>query len=64
MKKPIAIAAALLPLTAFAHAGHGHGQGHEPIHFLSSPDHLIPVLLASAVAIGYFVYRKKQRSNA
>lgn len=64
MKKPIAIAAALLPLAAFAHGGHGHGQGHEPFHFLSSPSHFIPILLAAVVVIGYFLYRKKQRQDA
>ena len=64
MKKLIAIAAVLLPLITFAHEGHGHGHGYEPFHFIASPSHFIPMLLAAVVVIGYFVYRKKQRENA
>jgi hypothetical protein len=64
MKKPIAIAAALLPVTLFAHSGHGVGHGGQFFHYLASPDHLIPMVLASVAVIGVFVYRKAQRNNA
>jgi hypothetical protein len=64
MKKSIAIAAVLLPLLSFAHGGHGHGHGHEPFHFLASPSHFIPMILAAVVVIGYFSYRRKQQENA
>lgn len=64
MKKPIAIAAALLPFTTYAHGGHGVGEGSQLFHYLASPGHFIPILLASVAVIGTFVYRKSQRKNA
>ena len=64
MIKPIAIAAALLPVTLFAHSGHGVGHGGQFFHYLASPDHFIPMVLASVAVIGFFVYRKAQRNNA
>ncbi|MEQ8703733.1 MAG: hypothetical protein RIC19_07425 [Phaeodactylibacter sp.] len=64
MKKSIAIAAALLPLTLLAHGGHGVGQGNQFFHYLASPDHFIPMALASVAVIGFFVYRKAQRKHS
>ncbi|MBV6655321.1 MAG: hypothetical protein KI786_16250 [Mameliella sp.] len=64
MKKPITIAAALLPLTTFAHTGHGVGEGSQLFHYLASPDHFIPILIASVAVVGFFVYRKHQQKHA
>ena len=64
MKKPIVIAAFLLPFTLSAHSGHGVGDGGQFFHYLASPDHFIPILLASVAVIGFFVYRKAKRNNA
>lgn len=54
---------AIFPLAAFAHSGHGHFGGHHLMHFLSSPVHLVPVLLALGAALYWTVkqYHRTQR---
>lgn len=52
----------LLPLACFAHGGHGHFHGWELAHFLTSPLHVVPMLLAvGAGALIYFHKKKAKR---
>jgi hypothetical protein len=52
---------AIFPLAAFAHEGHGHFHGFGLMHYLSSPLHLAPVLLALGLG-AYLAYRRYFRA--
>ncbi|MCB0497507.1 MAG: hypothetical protein KDC79_15295 [Cyclobacteriaceae bacterium] len=61
----IAIVTILLPSLALAHPGHGTSDGYNLMHYLTSPMHLISVLLvvgASALAIRYAKSSRKQEN--
>ncbi|PTM12277.1 MAG: hypothetical protein DA408_11380 [Bacteroidetes bacterium] len=55
------IASLLMPLTAFAHGGHGAYEGWGLVHFLTTPVHAAPLLLAAG--IGIFMYFRRIRSQ-
>jgi hypothetical protein len=53
---------ALLPLSAIAHAGHGHDNPLSSGHYVNNPQHSFPLTLAIAsmvVLITWLAYRKK-----
>lgn len=61
---------ALVPLAlagspALAHPGHGHGDGHSLLHYLSSPEHVWPAALLLAAVIGgaWWWRRSRRRKN-
>lgn len=61
MKKLSIITLLLLPATAvLAHPGHGTGNPLSPGHFISSPEHSIPITLALAggiVLVNWLLYK-------
>ncbi|MEK6783824.1 MAG: hypothetical protein AABY93_19150 [Bacteroidota bacterium] len=53
---------ALSPLSAIAHAGHGHDNPLSPGHYANNPEHSLPITLAIAtvvVLLTWLVNRKK-----
>ncbi|WP_019625245.1 hypothetical protein [Thioalkalivibrio sp. ALJT] len=50
---------------ALAHPGHGHGEGHSLLHYLSSPEHVWPLalLLVALVGLGGWLWRRSRRRN-
>ena len=44
----------LIPMASFAHEGHGV---HGPAHYVTSPEHAMPVVLILAIA-AYFVRKR------
>lgn len=53
---------ALLPLSAIAHAGHGHDNPLSPGHYVNNPQHSFPIALSIAtvvVLITWLANRKK-----
>ena len=52
------VALMALPISLFAHDGHGLFNGSELVHYLTSPLHIIPVLGVFAIGILFFVKRK------
>jgi hypothetical protein len=47
-----------LPVFSFAHEGHGSENPLSPGHFLSNPEHAVPLAMSVVAAIGaYVVYR-------
>ena len=63
--RPLALAPlALASSPALAHPGHGHGDGHSLLHYLSSPEHVWPAaaaLLLAAVIGGAWLWRWSRR---
>jgi hypothetical protein len=59
MKRMNLFFAALLatPAAALAHAGHGAFDGLSPAHYLSSPEHVIPIALG-VVLLGILAWRR------
>ena len=56
--KSIVLGAAVFsPLAVLAHEGHGHENPLSPGHYLSNPEHAIPLALALAVVV-FFAGRK------
>lgn len=51
----------LLPIAAMAHQGHGHGAGHELLHYLGSPAHIIPASIILALTVGILLFRRNRR---
>ena len=54
---------ALTSAPALAHPGHGHGDGHSLLHYLSSPEHVWPLalLLVALVGVGGWLWRRSRR---
>ncbi len=57
------IAFASLPVIGSAHSGHGnHRDGNSMLHYVTSPLHLLPVLVAAILFAGTaFLIRKRSR---
>lgn len=56
------IAMALLPLTGFAHEGHGHTDGSSVTHYFVEPEHMFAILAAAAfIVLGSIYFRKKEK---
>jgi hypothetical protein len=55
----LVLALALLPAFCFAHPGHGPVD-HGPAHFMLSPIHAIPLLVALVLGIGWYFSRRKK----
>jgi hypothetical protein len=51
---------ALAPTALFAHEGHGHIPGGNPLHYLAEPFHAL-VLLVAISAIAGVVYHLRNR---
>ena len=49
-------------VSAFGHEGHGILHGHEPGHYLLSPQHAIPILLGIVLVV-LMVRRKAWSGN-
>jgi hydrogenase/urease accessory protein HupE len=46
-------------VTAFAHEGHGHTDGYTIKHYLTEPEHVIPIVIATAMAIVLVAHFRK-----
>lgn len=52
MKKLVSLLVTLLATVAvFAHEGHGHTEGFTIKHYFTEPEHVIPIVVAVALAI-------------
>jgi hypothetical protein len=54
----------LLTLSTYAHEGHGVLHGHEPGHYLFSPEHGVPLLLVVfliALFVGLRFWRAQKK---
>lgn len=61
MKMKIAFTlTALLPVSAFAHDGHGSSHAHSLMHYLTEPLHMLPVAVVAVAA--WYVWRRKKTS--
>ena len=64
MKKVfLSLAAVATSVSSFAHEGHGHTDGFTIKHYFAEPEHIIPVLLAAAVAVVLFRYFRKKEAK-
>ena len=56
-KRKIQLLALLLTgsIPALAHGGHGHFEGHSPMHYLFSTEHVIPI--AIVIVVGVCLYQ-------
>ena len=52
----------MLPIAAMAHQGHGHGAGHELLHYLGSPAHIIPASIFLALTVGILLFLRNRRA--
>lgn len=52
-------------MTGRAHEGHGHESPLSPGHYVTNPEHALPVALTLVVALafGWLVYRKSMRTR-
>lgn len=50
-KKMILIASSVIPVFALAHPGHGHESPLSPGHYLTNPEHYIPLALTVGAAL-------------
>jgi hypothetical protein len=55
----LSVAFMALPLSSFAHDGHGLFNGGEVIHYLSSPLHIFPILGVFVIGALFLVKRKR-----
>lgn len=60
----IAIATAFLPGAALAHPGHGTGDGFELLHYLATPEHLLPAAAGALTMLGLAAWRRRKREGA
>gem|GEM_PF-2748005 len=52
------------PVLTMAHPGHGIGNGTEPMHFISSPAHLVLIgLVAVLVLLIHFSKKSKEQNR-
>lgn len=63
MKKVIASLAALTPLLALAHPGHGETEGYTIIHYFTEPQHLL-VTLGVMVLTTVFVVKERRKKQS
>lgn len=63
MKKVIASLAALTPLFALAHPGHGETEGYTIIHYFTEPQHAL-VTLGVVVLTTVFVMRERRKKQS
>lgn len=59
----LSLAAVAAYVGAYAHEGHGHTDGFTIKHYFVEPEHIIPVLLAAAVAVVLFRYFRKKEAK-
>ena len=59
----LSLAALVASVSSFAHEGHGHTDGFTIKHCFAEPQHIIPVLLAAAVAVVLFRYFRKKEAK-
>ena len=60
MKKLLSLLVLLAAtVTAFAHEGHGHTDGYTIKHYLPEPEHVIPIVIAAALAIVLVAHFRK-----
>ena len=57
---PLSFAATV---TAFAHEGHGHTDGYTIKHYLTEPEHVIPIVVAAALAIVLVAHFRKRTAK-
>lgn len=69
MKKitlPLTVALVLCSaITGFGHEGHGHESPLSPGHYVTNPEHALPLALTLVVALtfGWLLYRKTFRAK-
>ncbi len=59
----LSLAAVAASVSSFAHEGHGHTDGFTIKHYFTEPEHIIPVLLAAALAVVLFRYFRKKEAK-
>ncbi len=56
------IALASLPVIGVAHPGHGNsGDGNSLLHYVTSPLHVLPVLVAAILLTGFLLLARRVR---
>ncbi|MBK9730708.1 MAG: hypothetical protein IPO83_05415 [Chitinophagaceae bacterium] len=66
MKKimSLSLPSVLIPLSGFAHPGHGITDGYTITHYFAEPEHLVVILCAAVLIIaGSVFFRKKEKRN-
>lgn len=63
MKKIIALIMATAALPALAHPGHGSQNPLSPGHYVSNPEHSIPITLAIAAAVVLITWLASRRQH-
>jgi hydrogenase/urease accessory protein HupE len=67
MKKLLALFVAIASVSgAWAHPGHGHGNPLSPGHYVTTPEHVLPLALTIAVGIilaNWFVAKRLNKSE-
>lgn len=58
----MSLVAALLPLSMFAHPGHGEIEGFTIIHYIVEPIHAIAVIGGVLVAAIYLRWQRKKNT--
>lgn len=53
----ILVLISVMPLIVLAHAGHGHENPLSPGHYITNPEHFIPLALAVGVVVSILVVR-------
>lgn len=61
MKKLIALLAILIPVSIYAHPGHGTGNGMDLAHYLTSPLHLMTILCVVSIVV--YWYKKRHQTS-
>lgn len=63
MKKIITLVLASAALPALAHPGHGSQNPLSPGHYVSNPEHSIPITLAVAAAVVLITWLTSRRQR-
>ncbi len=63
MKKIITLVLASAALPALAHPGHGSQNPLSPGHYVSNPEHSIPITLAVAAAVVLITWLASRRQR-
>jgi hypothetical protein len=53
----------LLPLSTIAHTGHGHDNPLSPGHYMTNPEHSLPIALAIATAVVLLTWIFNRKKN-
>lgn len=63
MKKCIGVLAAVFPLAAMAHPGHGETDGYTIIHYFSEPQHALVTLGAIILTLVFVLAERRKKKS-